>query len=298
MKSMWKRSRDREAKAIAYLEQVSTPAPSPRLVHHGLQHVLAKVELEEASLLKKRRSYRLPSLTYRFALVLLLIPLLLFFSSVGVYAMSYDAQPDSSLYGTKIFFERARLTLALSATHDLRLEMEFSERRIGELEKMIASGKNAGADRWLGEYLRNLERADSLLTEVPQQEVEALSRQLLLTVERQAAYMESLRHGAPSALEPQIEKAYDACSQERERMRKRCGVEESRSSNPSSPDQSSDKESKNGGGSEQDDERGSHEKPLQDPDRDKEKGIDSGLDLMHCQAHDHGCHGDVCAGKP
>jgi hypothetical protein len=224
-----KKQEQREERAAAFLKGVETPDASSRLKDHGLQRILAKVESPEGSTITlsgKRRVYRSPTLVYRVAFVLLLIPLVLAMLTTGAYALSYDAQPDSALYGTKIFFERTREALTSSPSSDMRLEIEYSNRRLNELEKMAASGKQKGADRWLREYERNVGRAYSLIDQVSQQDFEDLSVQLLDALNRQAAMMETMSQGQYPDFAGQIEQAYGVCNQERERMRQRCSVED------------------------------------------------------------------------
>lgn len=227
MMSMWRKGRyeEQEAATIAFLKEVVTPSPSSGLTHYGLQRVLARAESGEGYGTAKagRRSiYRTPAPAYRVVLVMLLIPLVILLFTTGAYALSYDAQPGSSLYGTKIFFERARVTMATSTVHDIQLEMAFSDRRMDELENMASSGNYRGSARWLREYLRNIEDASSLLNQAPADEAEALSLQLLQTLDRQATEMEGMRHVWPSELAGQIDEAYSVCCQERERTRQRC----------------------------------------------------------------------------
>jgi hypothetical protein len=216
----------KEAQAAAFLQGVETPAASSRLKDHGLQRILVRAEAagESGMAIPKRwRAYRGHALAYRFVLVLLLIPLVLALLTTGAYALSNNAQPDSTLYGTKIFFERARIALTTSTSSDTQLEMEYSNRRLNELEGMVASGKHKGADRWLREYERNVERAYSLIDQASQQDAESLSLQLLETLDRQAITMEAMSQGQYPDLTGQIEQAYGLCNQERERMRQRCG---------------------------------------------------------------------------
>jgi Domain of unknown function (DUF5667) len=216
----------REKRAAAFLQGVETPGASSRLKDHGLQRILARAETGDdfgVAIPRRWGAYHAHALAYRFILVLLFIPLVLALFTTGAYALSYDAQPDSALYSTKIFFERARIALTTSTSSDIRLEIEYSNLRLNELEKMVTSGKRKGADRWLREYARNVEAANSLIEKVSQQDAEAISLQLLETLDRQAVMMEAMSQGQYPDLTGQIEQAYSLCNQERERMRQRCG---------------------------------------------------------------------------
>lgn len=217
-----------EAGAAAFLSQVETPAASSRLTDYGLQRVWARAEKqrEVKAPAATRRAYRSPALLRHVIVIVLAVVMVMLVSTTGAYAFSYNAQPDSMLYGTKIFFERARITLTPSSTEDIRLEMSFSERRIEELEHMVAAGNQAGADRWLREYRRNIEGAGILFESMSPQESEELSAQFQEMLDHQALAIQGMGQGQPTHLSEPIENAYHICDEERMRMRQRCGQQE------------------------------------------------------------------------
>lgn len=215
-----------EEVADAFLGEAASPLPSRRLREYGLQRVLARAEAGgggEDALLRRRSAHRNPALLRRVVLAALVVLLVLVASTGGAYAASLHAQPDSPLYGAKIFFERARIALSPSTTADVRLEMHFSDRRLQELEKMAASGSDAGSERWLREYLRNVTEAGDLIENMPPEKGEEVSMEFLETLDKHARAMEDLRHGQSGELAGRIERAYEACGEERERMRQRHG---------------------------------------------------------------------------
>jgi len=214
-----------EAAAVAFLSQVETPGASSRLEDYGMERVWTRAERqrETRAPAAARRVYRNPALLRHVIVIVLVIVMVMLVSTTGAYALSYNAQPDSMLYGTKIFFERARITLTPSSTEDIRLEMSYAERRMEELEKMVAAGNERGANRWLREYQRNIEGAGILFEAIPAQETEELSVQFQEMLDRQADMMQGMGHGQPSGLSEPIENAYHVCDQERVRMHQRCG---------------------------------------------------------------------------
>ncbi len=216
---------DLETAAAAFLAEVEIPPAPQRLREYGLQRVLVRARAKEGGKAPAtaRRAYRNPALLRHTLVVVMAVLLVMTLSTTGAYAFSLDAQPDSPLYGTKIFFERARVILNLSSAGDMRLEMDFSERRMEELRRMAASGKAGGAERWLREYGRNIEVAGSLAGAVSGEDAERLSLQFQEMLERQALMMQEIRRGQPSGLEEPIEGAFRICDQERARMRQRCG---------------------------------------------------------------------------
>lgn len=224
----WRRKRDEglEAAAAAFLEETSTPAPSSRLKDYSLQRIMAKAEAGEGAGeadLKGRGAYRSPALARHVILVALTILLVLVFSTTGAYAFSRSALPDSPLYATKIFFERARVALTPSTSEDIRLEMGYSDRRLDELKRMVASGNQRGADRWLREYLRNIEGAGILLDQASGEDAEVTALQFLEILDRQATTLDEIIYSSPAGLFMPVEEAYRGCNREREHMNQRCG---------------------------------------------------------------------------
>lgn len=222
----WRRKKDEdvEAKVEEFIQETSTPPPSARLMNYGLQRVLKKAEEEEAADyggLKGRSIYRNPSLLRHALLIMTAILLILVISTTGVYAMSYNALPGSTLYGTKIFFERARIATNLSPTEDAHMEMDFSRRRMEELQEMVASGRSKGADRWLKEYQRNLRGAQELLRAVPEDEAEELVRELKGSLQKQAALMDKLQDEASPDLAEEVKEAQQVCEEEKEQVQQR-----------------------------------------------------------------------------
>jgi Domain of unknown function (DUF5667) len=217
-----------EAAASAFLAAAASPAASDRLRDYGLQRVMAKARAAEEAKVPStvRRAYRNPALLRHVLIVAMVALLVMLVSTTGVYAFSLDAQPGSTLYGTKIFFERARIALNTSGAGDIRLEMEFSERRMQELQNMTASGNQQGAERWLREYIRNIEDADILFEGMTVQDAEELAAQFQDMLDRQAGMMQGMRQGLQPELVESVEGAYLMCDQERARMRQRCGQPE------------------------------------------------------------------------
>jgi hypothetical protein len=219
-----KKDEDIEAKVEEFIQETSTPPPSARLLDYGLQRVLEKAAGDEAAKygeLKGRSIYRNPSMMRHALLIMTAVLLILVLSTTGVYAMSYNALPGSTLYGTKIFFERVRLAINLSPTEDAQMEIEFSRRRMEELQEMVASGRSKGADRWLREYQRNLRGAQEILRAVPEDEAEELAREWKGSLQKQAALMEKLQDKASPELAEEVKEAQEVCEEEKEQVQQR-----------------------------------------------------------------------------
>jgi hypothetical protein len=210
-----------EAKVEEFLKKTPTPPPSARLLDYGLTRVLAKAEEEEVAGQKRARArsiYRNPSLLRHAVMMAAAVLLILVLSTSGAYALSYNALPGSTLYGTKIFFERARIAVNLSPSEDARMEIEFSRRRIEELQEMVSSGHCGGADRWLKEYRRNLCGAQEFLQALPQDEAEKLAREFKGSLQKQAALMHELQDETPLEMADEVREAQETCEEEREQV--------------------------------------------------------------------------------
>ncbi len=212
-----------ELAAEAFLEETPPPEIPRALRDYGLSRVMALASSREESRGGKEPVHRRPAFARRLALILLVCVLVLAGGTSVTYAASLDAMPGSTLYGSKIFFERALLFFTISRTEDARLEMSYCERRVQELERLLRGGEEQGRERWLQEYLRNLDGAESLLDSVPPQEAEALSSHFLEMLEGHSILMHDMRRDATSALSPILERAYEECGACMTRMRKRYG---------------------------------------------------------------------------
>ena len=222
-----------ELRADAFLRETPPPRIPQALKDYGPQRVIALLSTREAPAV--RHMYRKPALARRALLVSLFAILLLAGTTSATYAASRDALPGSFFYGSKIFFERARLVLTVSRAEDARLEMEFGERRIRELSRMAGGEDEGGAERWLREYRRNVEGAEALLDTLSKREASDLAARFLQTLEGQASMLEEIGASSPAILSPYLEEAYQVCDGSRMRMRKRCGGECGPRESPSTP---------------------------------------------------------------
>ena len=241
---LWRKkaSEDVQAEVEEFILKTTTPPPSRRLMDHGLQRVLEKAAGEgtsEQKGLKGRSVYRNPSLLRHALMVIIAVLLVLVLSTTSVYALSDNALPGSTLYGTKIFFERTRIAINLSPAEDAQMEIEFSRRRMDELQEMVASGSSKGAERWLREYRRNLRGAQELLQGLPGDEAEGLADELKDSLQRQSTLMKKLQGEASPELSEEVEEAQQVCEEEKKQVQQQ-GQKES-GQPPSMPDGSGNK---------------------------------------------------------
>jgi hypothetical protein len=87
-----------------------------------------------------------------YALASLLLAFSLLASSFGVAYASEDALPGDALYGVKRALERVSLAFSTSAVGDSRLLIQHAERRLQEVEQLIALNRQEDLGTALGGY--------------------------------------------------------------------------------------------------------------------------------------------------
>jgi len=211
-----------EATAEAFLRQTPPPRVPERLREFGALRIMTRAAGERRT---EGHGLALPARAAlrRSGVVLLSLLLLLAAGTSGVYAASSSALPGTAFYGSKIFFERARLALTLSRSEDARLEMSFCSRRLDELEEMVVKGVTRGLERWEREYLRNLREADRLLAALPPQESDRLAEGFQAQLEEQMRRMEACMRVPSDPYFPFVENVYRECNAWRTRIRQRHG---------------------------------------------------------------------------
>jgi len=79
----------------------------------------------------------------RLAVVSVVVVLVLGLSAYGVAAASTGSLPGEPLYAVKRTVEQAQLALTTDADARARLERELAERRVGEVQRLLAEGRTA-----------------------------------------------------------------------------------------------------------------------------------------------------------
>lgn len=220
---MFERRRQRARAAEEFLRSTRPPSAPAALREFGLQRIVARVSTSGEPA-KDKRYLRHPVRLRRAVLIPVLTLIVMIGAISGLYAASAGSLPGSPLYESKIFFERVRLALTSSSPADARLEMEYCERRIRELQEMLHAGGSRDWERWLREYRRNLSQADSLLESMPEAESGSLSLRFESTLSAHARLMEEMLAGAPEESLPFLQEAYMECHGKMMRMRGRCGM--------------------------------------------------------------------------
>lgn len=156
---------------------------------------------------------RLPraALIRRAVLVPVLALVLLAAMTAGAYALSADKNPDSALYPVKLFFERARFALTGSDLARAQLVLDYSEKRMTELEIMVANHTAKGSGDWLAGYEDNLRVTLDYCSRLEGDSAGIMQARLGDIFRAQAEALQSLAVQAPFDLTPAIESVRSIC---------------------------------------------------------------------------------------
>ncbi|MHB8780134.1 MAG: DUF5667 domain-containing protein [Candidatus Geothermincolia bacterium] len=149
----------------------------------------------------------------RAVLVPALVLSLLLVMTTGAYALSLDSDPGSPLYGTKLFFERARMGITGSDNARAELALSFAERRMEELAHMADSGSGEGSQRWISEYRRNLAEAEMYMSRLNGEARLSLGTDIVLEATSQLDTLSAMTQVVPSDFVPLVEEARSTCSE-------------------------------------------------------------------------------------
>lgn len=142
--------------------------------------------------------------------------------TTGAFAFSRNAAPDSSLYGTKLFFERTRLAFTGSSEAKVDYEMELANKRLEELEGMITRRAQRGGPHWEAAYRSNVGRLYAEIMNLPEERRAEVFEYAAGLLEEQAEAMSVLYAEAPQSLSPNIEEARSCGMGTMECMREHC----------------------------------------------------------------------------
>lgn len=206
-----RKSDEIERAAERFLAAARQPVAPEGLRQHGFSRVMERARAE----IPQGKAWALPVYArpaLRAALVALFALIFLSGSTAALYAASYRALPDSSLYGVKIAFERARVALSFSDSSRLELEMELGRRRLEEVREMGRLGRVRGAERWLKEYGRCLTHIENRVASLGEgEEAHRWRWRVALHLEEQENRLGEILEEAPEGLVPWLEEATRRC---------------------------------------------------------------------------------------
>lgn len=152
------------------------------------------------------RSWRF---AYQLALALLIVVSLILTSS-GVALAARNTIPGDTLYPVKRFEEKLQLAFSLSPDRDLRLMMEFAERRVLEMQELVFRDRLAYLDANLESHRILVAKALELLRRIAQTDparAQQLTREMTDSLAGQMAVLSSLLESTPEIAQGTIEAA-------------------------------------------------------------------------------------------
>jgi hypothetical protein len=198
------------------LRQMPAPAPSAAFRARGYRSLMREIERQPnwrwqlrqilqslAAMFAGRGPKLAPAWVCMFAVIILCL------SVSGVVLAAEGALPGDPLYGLKTTVEDVRL--AVTPTEgDVGLHARFAERRLDEIEALVAAGRLADVPRAAAEYETHVGRALAALASAGETDASArerLATQLDRMLAEQSAELDALAGQMPAQMAPVIQQA-------------------------------------------------------------------------------------------
>jgi len=160
----------------------------------------SKMKLDQPGVLPVRRQQ--PRLIFKALAAALIALFILVGSSLTVYA-AQDSLPGDTLYLVKSWSEDIRLSLTSSPQDRLNLTLDYTDRRVGEITRLLAAGKSLPehtSDRFQAE----LDNALQLAAQMDDAEMHYALGQIKQQAANQGMSMEELLNNLPDQAAPAI----------------------------------------------------------------------------------------------
>jgi hypothetical protein len=144
--------------------------------------------------------------------VSVLLAVILCLGTGGVILAAEGALPGDPLYGLKTTVEDVRLAV-MPAEGDVSLHARFAERRLGEIEALVAVGRLANVPQAAAEYETHVKQAIQVLVTVVDQDTgghEQLAADLDQVLSEETTAWDALADQVPADLAPVIQQAQSA----------------------------------------------------------------------------------------
>jgi hypothetical protein len=143
------------------------------------------------------------------ALVSIIAVMVMIGSGLGAASVSAEALPGDTLYPVKRGFEEVSLTFSFSAAGDVQLLADFTDRRLAEVEELVARGR--GSDLLLGleYYEQTLSRLDAAIKALTPGSGSAQLEDLQAQLGRHTDVLSALRGQLPEQDQPALDLAVE-----------------------------------------------------------------------------------------
>jgi hypothetical protein len=201
------------------LQHMPAPPPLASFQFTGYHSLMREIGQQSSRRRRPRWILRSPAtlgagnrLRIASAWVGVLVAVILFLSTASAVLAAEGALPGDRLYGIKTAVEEIRLTIT-PAEGDVSLHARFAERRIGEIEALVAVGRLADVPQAAAEYETHIKQAIQVLVTVVDQDTgghEQLTADLDQVLSQQTAAWDALADQMPADLAPVIQQAQSA----------------------------------------------------------------------------------------
>jgi hypothetical protein len=206
-----KRGRDRFLSEVESLSLPSRPRSPLALLVRRLQG-LADHQAQDTD---KENQMTNPKTRFALTAIMLLIVAIAFlFGGSAITAMaSQSALPGDALYPVKMTIEQTQLTLARSAAVRAQLQLEFAERRLAEIEALVAEGRYQQVSTATVEYeafIRNALADIDLISQVDPSQATQLMLQISQSLARYARTLTVMMGNVPEPVRAELMRSIEA----------------------------------------------------------------------------------------
>ncbi len=214
------------ANAFEALSKAQSPAPDASFKSEKREAILDSMagRLQEkprhrrAETIVIRPTLSRSAVIRRVVLVPAIIIALFVVFTAGAYAMSLGKNPDSSLYGAKLFFESIRVSMTDSTEAKAQLELAFTQKRVEEMQYLASRNIGKGADRCAAAYQDELAAAQLRIGQLTGDAFDQASAQFLDITGKELTALDGFAGQVSGNLAPALERATQGCNGARQGM--------------------------------------------------------------------------------
>lgn len=207
-----------QGRFLAELEGLALPAAQPTFWQRLLRRIgLGKDQfndLEDMTMISKRSRLALTA-----AAAILIVVTVLFGGSAATVLAAQSAIPGDALYGVKTTIEQTRLSLARNAASRADLQLQFAERRLQEIEKLVAEGRYQNIQAATQEFEAHIRNALNEIEQVADGDpnlAASLMARITTQLSRYADSLGSLLNNLPEPLRTDVQRTIRTIRGERD----------------------------------------------------------------------------------
>ncbi len=153
-----KEDKARAEKFLLESANISHVGPRPGYKELAFRRILERLSREEKIGSAKRKiSPGFSGIVRRAVIIPLVALVIVALLTSGAYAFSHESAPDSILYPVKRFFEKTGFRLTGGSQAKVCYQLGLLNKRMREMEDMVARGSGRGGSRWQRAYQESRE---------------------------------------------------------------------------------------------------------------------------------------------